>query len=409
MKAAVAEKREIKPKLAGRRENEPANIPQSDALHPQKKRKSVLGTALRVRQTENCSVSDARRGSDVHATSNSACQSSSSNTVSLCAAKTDKVTEHTPLRTKVAQNATAEKDEFNKNTTKKWSIDSFVLGRALGKGKFGNVYLGRDKESQKYIALKVLFKAPLRAANSVHSLRREVEIQSRLRHPNIVRLFGYFHDAKNVYLILDYLPNGELFKYIASRGGRVEEKMCRSYMKMLAAAVLYMHHHNVIHRDLKPENVLMSTDGTLKIADFGCAVLLPPPHTDRRTVCGTPEYLSPEMLSGAGHGFPVDMWALGIFMYELLVGRTPFVEARGDGSRIAATTYDVCTEKEIWVTKTYERINRYATTSPTEVPYDSDSIVSEEAGKVIQELLCPDPNKRCTAATLMSNSWVIQK
>lgn len=82
-----------------------------------------------------------------------------------------------------------------------------------------------------------------------------------------------------------------------------------------------MHTRNIIHRDLKPENILISSNGTLQIADFGCAVLIPPPHSLRYTFCGTPDYLSPEMIQGTGHGFPVDMWALGILIFELLTGR----------------------------------------------------------------------------------------
>lgn len=95
-----------------------------------------------------------------------------------------------------------------------------------------------------------------------------------------------------------------------------------SYMCSIASAVNYMHSNNVVHRDIKPENILVGPDGTLKMADFGCAVLVPPPFESRLSVCGTPEYLSPEMLAGShAHSFPVDMWALGVFMFELLVGR----------------------------------------------------------------------------------------
>ena len=123
----------------------------------------------------------------------------------------------------------------------------------------------------------------------------------------------------------------------------MSEDICVSYMSDIASAVAYMHSLNVVHRDLKPENVLVGPEGTLKVhlptprhthpnlcvlcslvqvADFGCAVLVPPPHAPRLSVCGTPEYLSPEMLQDThAHSFPVDMWALGVFMFELIVGR----------------------------------------------------------------------------------------
>lgn len=232
---------------------------------------------------------------------------------------------------------------------RQWNINDFTLGKPLGKGKFGNVYLAKEKLSKRNVALKVLFKAPLVASHCVHQLRREVEIQSRLRHKNIVSLFGYvlviptlpflntfpsfphpnlfglryFHDQKTVTLILDHMPNGELFKLISNQEtGTVTESLCKEYLFAVTEAVHHMHSRNVIHRDLKPENVLIAADGTLKVADFGCAVLCPPSMaTPRTTLCGTPEYLSPEIILRSGHSFPVDLWALGIFTYELLHGR----------------------------------------------------------------------------------------
>jgi aurora kinase, other len=135
-------------------------------------------------------------------------------------------------------------------------------------------------------------------------------------------LLRYFHDQKTVTLILDHMPNGELFRVVANQyGGHVPEPICREYLNAVAKAIYHMHSRNIIHRDLKPENVLIAADGTLKVADFGCAVLSPPPATPRTTLCGTPEYLAPETIRLTGHSFPVDLWALGIFTFELLNGR----------------------------------------------------------------------------------------
>ena len=129
-----------------------------------------------------------------------------------------------------------------------WSIDDFVLGKPLGKGKFGNVYFARQKVTNVPVALKVLFKAPLCEAKCYCMLRREVEIQSRLIHPNIVRLFGYFQDPKRVILILEYLPNGELFKSLLKQGGCVDESTSKAYLKQIAAALAHMHERHLIHR-----------------------------------------------------------------------------------------------------------------------------------------------------------------
>jgi len=203
-----------------------------------------------------------------------------------------------------------------------WCIDDFALGKPLGKGKFGLVYLGKQKLTGTQIALKVLFKQPMQAANCMHNLRREVEIQTRLRHRNITRLNGYFHDAKNVYLILEFLPGGELYKAVAKAGGCVSEAQARLFMRDVASAVAYMHQRHVYHRDIKPENLLLGESGRVCLGDFGWAVHAPAPHSTRFTLCGTPEYLAPEMVSGTrGHDRAVDLWALGVLLFELLVGR----------------------------------------------------------------------------------------
>ena len=203
-----------------------------------------------------------------------------------------------------------------------WLIEDFTLGKPIGKGKFGNVYLAKQTKTKYPIALKVLFKAPMIQQKCIHNLKREVEIQSRLIHQNIVQLYGYFHDSKSVYLILEYVQYGELYKSISKSNGFVDEEKCIAYMKDIASAVSHMHARHVIHRDLKPENVLIGENGALKVADFGWAVHAPPMKSVRFTFCGTPEYLAPEMINQTGHTYAVDLWALGIFMYELLFGRS---------------------------------------------------------------------------------------
>jgi hypothetical protein len=142
-------------------------------------------------------------------------------------------------------------------TERPWCSKDFSIGKAIGKGKFGNVYLAKVKKTRSAVALKVLFKAPMRAANCVHSLRREVEIQCRLKHKNITQLFGYFHDSKNVYLILEFLQQGELFKYVDKQGGRVDEATCRGFMTDIASAVAYLHAHNVAHRGMFCSPILL--------------------------------------------------------------------------------------------------------------------------------------------------------
>ncbi|KAK4755926.1 hypothetical protein SAY87_009683 [Trapa incisa] len=203
---------------------------------------------------------------------------------------------------------------------KRWTLNDFDIGKPLGRGKFGHVYLAREKRSNHIVALKVLFKSQLQQSQVEHQLRREVEIQSHLRHPNILRLYGYFYDQKRVYLILEYAAKGELYKEL-QKCKYFSERRSATYVASLARALIYCHGKHVIHRDIKPENLLIGAQGELKIADFGWSV-----HTfnRRRTMCGTLDYLPPEMVESVEHDANVDIWSLGVLCYEFLYGIPPF-------------------------------------------------------------------------------------
>lgn len=197
--------------------------------------------------------------------------------------------------------------------SKKWSLTNFDIGRPLGRGKFGNVYLAREKETKFVIALKVLFKKQIAIQGIEHQVRREIEIQSHLRHPNILRMYGFFHDEQRIYLILEYAAGGTLFNVLKSEV-RFDEKKSAKYIKSLISALIYLHGRDVIHRDIKPENLLLGHDDQLKIADFGWSVH--EPNSLRTTLCGTMDYLSPEMVNGKPHTKAVDLWSLGVLTYE---------------------------------------------------------------------------------------------
>lgn len=205
----------------------------------------------------------------------------------------------------------------------RWKLEDFEIGRPLGKGKFGNVYLAREKRSKYIIALKVLFKSQLQKAGVEHQLRREIEIQSHLRHVNVLRMFGYFYDETRVYLILEYAPRGEMYKILQKQpDGCFNEVKSAKYVRQLADALKYCHSKKVIHRDIKPENLLLDLKGDLKIADFGWSVHAP--SSRRGTMCGTLDYLPPEMIEGNYHNEKVDLWALGVLCFEFLAGKPPF-------------------------------------------------------------------------------------
>ena len=208
---------------------------------------------------------------------------------------------------------------------KQWSLRDFEIGRPLGRGKFGDVYLARERRTKFIVAIKAIKKSQLLRAGVEHQLRREIEIQSHLRQRNILRMYGYFWDEKRIYIILEFAPGGELYKVLTSKG-RFSEHTTAKYILDLAKALSYCHSKHVIHRDIKPENLLIGQRGDIKIADFGWSVHAP--SSRRQTLCGTLDYLPPEMVEGREHDETADVWSLGVLCYEFLVGSPPF-EAEG--------------------------------------------------------------------------------
>lgn len=231
---------------------------------------------------------------------------------------------------------------YEQPAPKQLHLGMFEIGKALGKGKFGRVYLAKERSSGFICALKVLHKSELQQGGVQKQVRREIEIQSNLRHPNVLRLYGHFHDSKRIFLVLEFAGKGELYKHLRKEH-RFPEWKAAQYIAQMAAALKYLHKKHVIHRDIKPENILVGIHGEIKISDFGWSVHAP--NNRRQTMCGTLDYLPPEMLKpGKQDNFyneKVDLWSLGVLTYEFLVGEAPFEDtpvmtqrriARGDMS-----------------------------------------------------------------------------
>ncbi|CAI8016007.1 Aurora kinase A [Geodia barretti] len=259
---------------------------------------------------------------------------------------------------------------------KRWTLQDFDIGRPLGRGKFGSVYLAREKKTKFVVAIKVLFKSQLQQAQVEHQLRREIEIQSHLRHPNILRLYGYFYDSTRIYLILEYAPRGELFKEL-QKATKFPEQRAATYVAQLADALHYCHSKKVIHRDIKPENLLVNLRGDLKVSDFGWSVHAP--SSRRTTMCGTLDYLPPEMVESKQHDERVDIWGLGVLCYEFLVGSPPFESS---------------TQRE-----TYNRICKVDLRFP--------SHVSEGARDLISKLLQKLPCNRISLPNVLKHRWIL--
>ncbi|ETO21659.1 hypothetical protein RFI_15547 [Reticulomyxa filosa] len=166
---------------------------------------------------------------------------------------------------------------------REWCLKDFEIGKRLGRGKFGKVYLVREKKKQFVVALKVLWKQSLIKHNVEHQLRREIEILANLRHPNVIRLYGYFYDQEKVYLMLEFCAGGEVFNHLRA-AEKFDERRSARYISSLASALHYCHKKHVIHRDIKPENLLLDHKDNIKLADFGWSVHAP--DSRRTTMLG---------------------------------------------------------------------------------------------------------------------------
>lgn len=273
----------------------------------------------------------------------------------------------------------------------------FEIGRPLGKGKFGRVYLARERSTGFICALKVLHKNELQQGKVEKQVRREIEIQSNLRHPNILMLYGHFHDSKRVFLILEFAGKGELYKHLR-RENRFPEWKAASYIAQMASALKYLHKKHVMHRDIKPENILVGIHGEIKISDFGWSVHAP--NNRRNTMCGTLDYLPPEMIKPGGqdnyYNEKVDLWSLGVLTYEFLVGEAPFEDT------------PVMTQR---------RIARGEMTVPSFVSPEAKDLIKRVSHRLTQtsksvtnlsQLLVLDPEKRIPLEEVQRHPWIIK-
>lgn len=201
------------------------------------------------------------------------------------------------------------------------TIDDFELGKPLGIGRYGQVWLAKHKKTGYIVSLKMILMSNLKTLIDVKNLRREVEIHLAMEHENILKMYGYFYDSLRIYFIQEYAGKGDVWRELHERGNFSEEKSSR-YILDICNALEYMHKLNVIHRDIKPENILIGCDERLKLSDFGWSVYN---HDKKRTTfCGTAEYLPPEICKDDTYDFHADIWCIGILCYELCTGITPF-------------------------------------------------------------------------------------
>ena len=215
------------------------------------------------------------------------------------------------------------------------TLEDFKQLKILGQGSFGKVVLVKNENNNKLYAMKILDKKYIVKKNQVSHTQTERAMLEKLKHPFIVRLNYAFQDSKRLYFLTEFLQGGELFFHLRRNSG-YKEKAVRFYMCQILLALEYMHNNNYIYRDLKPENILIDKEGNIKLTDFGLSKIMPPDETTTYTMCGTAEYLAPEILFGKGYDKTCDWFSFGVVLFEMFCGYHPF---KSKGQKIDPNIY----------------------------------------------------------------------
>lgn len=209
-----------------------------------------------------------------------------------------------------------------------WNIEDFDIGQSIGKGGFATVFRAINRKTKEHVALKRSKRPTPTDPYFEARIANEIRIHSQLKHPNVLPMLGCFQDGDYVYFVLEVCQGGDLHKYLR-RHGPLSEELAVHVIQQLIRALEYIHDENVVHRDLKLSNILLTGDirdrnASVKIADFGLAIRKEHPDEEHFTLCGTPNYIAPEVASCEAHGYPADLWSVGCLFYSLVVGAPPF-------------------------------------------------------------------------------------
>ncbi|KAK0403354.1 hypothetical protein QR680_016874 [Steinernema hermaphroditum] len=266
------------------------------------------------------------------------------------------------MSTKNAAHVTGEVIDISSNTV-------YKVGRFLGKGGFARCYelIRRDGVQPSNVAGKVIAKSTLVKRGSRDKIVQEIEIHKKLNHAHVVKLMSHFEDHNNLYIVLELCESSSLME-LQKRRKYVSEEETRYFMSQIVDGCAYLHNLHIIHRDLKLGNLFLNSRMHVKIGDFGLATVVQFDGERKKTLCGTPNYIAPEMLNKNGHSYEVDIWALGCILYTLLVGKPPF-ETQS-------------------LQDTYSRIKKNQYTIPSKI--------SSHAANLIRSLLDPVPQRRPT-------------
>ena len=221
------------------------------------------------------------------------------------------------------------KDAYqSKEFKNKVTLNDFQIIKLLGKGAFGKVLLVYNEELKKYFAMKTLRKDYIKKNQQTKHTKEERKILEKIDYPFISKLYYAFQNEKKLFMITEYMPGGEMF-YHLHMNDHFNENKARFYIAEIVLAINHLHKNNILYRDLKPENILLDELGHIKLTDFGLSKIMNNIEKDKTyTVCGTPIYVAPEVLTGQGYNKLVDWWSVGVLLYEFLAGYSPYREAR---------------------------------------------------------------------------------
>jgi len=271
------------------------------------------------------------------------------------------------------------------NFDKKYDINNFtkviedIFPKQLGSGSFGRVFLVSHNETKKLFAQKVIDKRKLLMSyGKLDIIYNEINIHSKLDHENIIKLYNFSEDNENINIIMEYAPNGNLYDLLSKEKTGFSEYQTFEYFIQVVNAVYYLHNNNIIHRDIKPENILLGENNKIKLCDFGWAKELT--LENRSTFCGTVEYMAPEIVGSENYDYGVDIWSLGILLYELLYGHSPF--------------------------KANNTKNVILNIKSHELTYDDNKKVSKSCKDLIQKLLNNNPQKRYKIKDILEHPFV---